>query len=337
LSPTLSTGGSCIITSTPNSETDQFSEIWREANIITDDYGNVRADGLGKNDFKSYTISWRDVPRDEDLVSFEKKMRAQLGDERWDREFGCEFISFEETLISPYVLKNLQGKQPINQRGRVRWYTEIQPNKVYIAGLDPSMGTGGDEAAITVWQLPEMIQVAEWKHNKTDTKEQIRILKDILIDLYKAMKDNSEQRGKPEIYWSVENNALGEAALQIIEATGEDKFPGDFVHEPKKKRKGFTTTNKNKIEACVKFKHLVETRKMSIMSIPFIEELKSFVRSNRSYSAKTGQCDNIISSALLCMRILHEIQNWDDEIYNTLADIIKSDDDVDLPMPIIFA
>ena len=75
---------------------------------------------------------------------------------------------------------------------------------------------------------------------------------------------------------------------------------------------------------------------MIITSVPFIEELKVFVRSNRSYAAKTGQTDNIVSSALLCIRILGEIQNWDDEIHDTLADIISSDDDLDLPMPGIF-
>jgi len=34
LSPTLSTGGDCIITSTPNSETDQFAEIWQDSGFF---------------------------------------------------------------------------------------------------------------------------------------------------------------------------------------------------------------------------------------------------------------------------------------------------------------
>jgi hypothetical protein len=336
ISPTLSTGGSCIITSTPNSETDQFAEIWREANIITDEFGNVKPNGLGRNDFKAYTIDWRQVPRPEDADAFEKKMRAQLGDDRWEREYECQFISFEETLISAHILKNLRGITPLEQRGRVRWYAPVQPNKVYIAGLDPSMGTGGDNAAITVWQLPEFVQVAEWKHNKTDTKEQVRILLDILIDIHKQMKAIPEQQGKPEIYWSVENNSLGEATLRIIEATGEEKFPGDFVHEPAKKRKGFTTGHKQKIEACVRLKNLVEHKKMNINSISLCEELKSFVRSNRSYAAKAGQTDDIVMSSLLCIRILNEIQNWDDEIHDTLADIINVNDEDVEPMPAIF-
>ena len=29
-------------------------------------------------------------------------------------------------------------------------------DSTYVVGLDPSMGTGGDNAAIQVWSLPEM-------------------------------------------------------------------------------------------------------------------------------------------------------------------------------------
>ena len=335
LSPTLSTGGACIITSTPNSETDQFAEIWREANKTEDEFGNPHPSGLGKNEFYAFTIDWRQVPRPEKNEEFEKKMRAQLGDDRWDREFECQFISFEETLIDNYRLKNLRGEEPHKTTGRIRWYEQIKPNRIYLVGLDPSMGTGGDNAAITAWMLPDFIQVAEWTHNKTDVKGQIRVLLDILSEINTELKENPEHDGKIEIYWSVENNSLGEAALQVIDATGEDIFPGDFVHEPRKKRKGFTTTTKTKIEACARFKSLVEAQKMMPKSKTLVREIKSFVKDNRSYSAKHGENDDIVMSSLLCIRILSEIQNWDDTVYNRLADIIElEDDDVD-PMPMI--
>ena len=40
ISPTLSTGGKCIITSTPNQDDDQFAQIWRGANKCFDENGN---------------------------------------------------------------------------------------------------------------------------------------------------------------------------------------------------------------------------------------------------------------------------------------------------------
>lgn len=39
IQPTLSTGGHCIVTSTPNNDEDQFAQIWHGANQIFDDYG----------------------------------------------------------------------------------------------------------------------------------------------------------------------------------------------------------------------------------------------------------------------------------------------------------
>jgi len=336
LAPTLSTGGNCIITSTPNTETDQFAAIWDAANDIYDEYGNVREDGLGTNDFKAYTMDWKDVPRPETNEVFERKMRAQLGDDRWLREFECKFISFEETLIKGTILQNLKGIEPTDKTGRIRWYADILPNRKYIIGLDPSMGTGGDNAAITVWRTPDMVQVGEWIHNESDTKEQIRVLIDILVHIHRQLKNNPLQQGKPELYWSVENNTLGEGALQVIDATGEDKFPGDFVHEPRKKRKGFTTTQKTKIESCIRLKNLVEHKKLTVLSMPLAAELKTFIRDNRSYSGKSGTKDDIVASTLLCMRILTELQNWDGDIYDELADIIDVEDDGSGPMPGIF-
>ena len=40
ISPTLSTGGKAIITSTPNSDEDQFWEMWTDANKCIDEFGN---------------------------------------------------------------------------------------------------------------------------------------------------------------------------------------------------------------------------------------------------------------------------------------------------------
>ena len=40
ITPTLATGGKCIITSTPNSDEDQFAQIWKSANKCFDEFGN---------------------------------------------------------------------------------------------------------------------------------------------------------------------------------------------------------------------------------------------------------------------------------------------------------
>ena len=85
ISPTLATGGKCIITSTPNSDEDQFALIWRQANKCIDEYGNETV--LGINGFKAFRSYWKEHPdRDE---KWEAEQRSQLGEERFRREMDC--------------------------------------------------------------------------------------------------------------------------------------------------------------------------------------------------------------------------------------------------------
>ena len=103
LSPTLATGGKCIITSTPNSDEDQFALIWTEANKKFDEHGNETK--LGVNGFFPYFAHWRENPlRDEEWARLE---RAKIGEERFRREFDCEFLIFDETLINAVKLAEM--------------------------------------------------------------------------------------------------------------------------------------------------------------------------------------------------------------------------------------
>lgn len=222
----------------------------------------------------------------------------------------CEFVTDDETLINPLTLSRLKSKEPIYYTGTVRWFKDPEPGKVYMAALDPSLGTGGDYAAIEVFELPGMVQVAEWQHNKTVTRGQVRILMQILVYIDAVVRD---QGGDPEIYWTVENNTLGESVLNIIEDTGEDRFPGMFLSERKRKgqnrrfRKGFNTDNRKKLSACARLKSLVESDRMTINSAQLLKELKTFVSKETSFSAKPGTYDDLVASSLLVVRMLEVV------------------------------
>jgi len=108
ISPTLSTGGQAIITSTPNSDEDQFSFIWKQANKNVDEYGNPTETGLGINGFYAYKSDWWEHPdRDEEWKAEEI---GRIGEERFRREHGCEFLIYDETLINSTTLIDLEGK-----------------------------------------------------------------------------------------------------------------------------------------------------------------------------------------------------------------------------------
>ena len=330
ISPTLSTGGKAIITSTPNSDEDQFAEIWKGANKCVDEFGNPTP--LGKNGFKSYRAYWNEHPdRDE---KWKAEEMGRIGEERFRREHGCEFLIFDETLINSITLAEMGGIEPNFRTGQVRWYKKPEKGHVYVVALDPSLGTGGDYAAIQIVELPECRQIGEWQHNKTVVQRQAALIKEICQTIYETTEDETD------IYYSVENNTLGEAALVSIADIGEENIKGTFLSEPAKMgqarrhRKGFTTTNKSKLAVCAKFKNMVESKKMLICSNNLISELKNFVARGTSFAAKDGETDDLVMSTLLAVRMITTLQNFDadlDEKLRTNTD----DDSFDGPMPFI--
>lgn len=331
--PTLSTGGSCIITSTPKSDEDQFAEIWKDAINTTDAYGNQRADGRGKNDFFAVKVPWHEHPeRDEEWA---RPFRQSLGEARFRQEFECEFVTSDETLIDSNKLSRLEYSDPIGYTNTVRWFKDPEPNRAYVVGLDPSFGTGGDYAALQVFQLPEMVQVAEWQHNGTPPKGQVRILLQTLHILQQELRSNPDQHGEPEIYWTVENNSLGEALLVVINDTGEHNFPGQLISEKKRpgssasrgrvRRKGLCTTPQSKVAACLRFKSLVESGRCKLHSRELIKQLKFFVATESSFKAKPGTNDDLVMATMLCVRMIDRAIAKGTEVGDLLEHIPETD------------
>lgn len=244
----------------------------------------------------------------------------------------CEFIIDDETLIAATTLIDLEGREPIMRQGQIRWYKQPERGRTYVVALDPSLGTGGDPAAIQVLELPNCVQIAEWQHNRTPVTGQINILKEICGYINDTIKTEND------IYYSVENNTLGEAALICINEIGEENIRGMFLSEPAKigtsrrYRKGFTTTNKTKLAACAKLKTMVESKKLTLNSRNIISELKNYVAHAGSFAAKPGETDDLVSGMLLALRMTQVLQTFDPEIDNRLKD---SFDELLAPMPFI--
>ena len=327
ISPTLATGGKAIITSTPNSDEDQFAFLWKGANKTEDEFGNQTE--LGINGFRAYRSYWYEHPdRDE---RWAEEQRAQLGVDRFRREMDCEFVIDDETLIAPSKLLDLEGREPLRKTGQVRWYREPDPNQIYVVALDPSLGTGGDNAAIQVFEAGTTEQIAEWRHNTTDIPSQIRILRDIIEELYGFTRNDKT------IYYTVENNTVGEAALISIAEYGENNIRGYFLSDrsvigERRSRKGFNTTNKSKIVACNKLKLLVESGKMKIHSRPLVSELKTFVAHGTSFAAKPGETDDLVMATVLSVRMMIMLQEYHTELDSHLRD---HSDTIIEPMPFI--
>jgi hypothetical protein len=75
LAPMLSTGGRCILTSTPFANDGIYYDLWHN----------------DKNGFYKLLITWDAHPeRDE---GWAKEFRKMIGDDKFEREFGCKFAS----------------------------------------------------------------------------------------------------------------------------------------------------------------------------------------------------------------------------------------------------
>jgi hypothetical protein len=319
ITPTLSTGGKAIITSTPNSDEDQFAFIWKGANKTEDEFGNTTEVGI--NGFRAYRAHWSEQPGRDDKWAAE--MKSQLGEDRFNREIGCEFIIADETLINPNTLIAMEGIEPVSRIGQVRWYQQPKKGNIYCVGLDPSLGTGGDPAAIQIFEANTTTQIGEWKHNKTDIPSQIKLLAQI-------NKYISEHTNEPNnIYYSVECNGIGEAAIVSLNEYGESNIPGIFISEVGKGRRGFNTTNKSKLASCAKFKTLVESKKMTVNSRSLISELKAFVAHGGSYAAKIGDTDDLIMASLLVTRMLQQLGDYHFDLENQIRD----HDEMIAPLP----
>jgi len=94
ISPTLATGGKCIITSTPNSDEDQFALLWKGANKMEDSHGNPQQVGI--NGFRAFRSYWREHPDRDDNWAAEQ--RSQLGEDRFRREMDCLYSNALLTL-----------------------------------------------------------------------------------------------------------------------------------------------------------------------------------------------------------------------------------------------
>ena len=305
VSPTLATGGSCIMASTPNGDTNRFAVLWRGANSRQD------PTSAGINGFFPVQVEWFEPPdRDE---AFKEKEIAKIGNAKWLQEYECEFLSSDPTLIDAIVLANLhdltKDNKPVGTLGEVMFFKPPVKGVTYLVGVDPSSGNGNDYTDFEVYEFPSMQQIAQYRSNTASTVISYHLLKKLLNYL--------ESTGST-VYFSVENNGLGEALMALYENDDTPPVNSEFISEAGQGRKGMATTGKSKIKACATLKEMVERNNIRIVSPVTVQELKDFIRKGGSYGAKYGATDDSVMATIIIIRLLEEIASFDQEAYDTV-------------------
>ena len=283
--------------------------------------------------FVGFHSHWTKVPDDTSSSGYrgdrfrKETLMSGVTQEEWLREFECGFISGDATLVSAIKLSNLRKclrKPRFVDKWGCRWYEEILANGIYAVTLDPSEGVGHDDSCIQVWEIPYMVQVAEWNDNTADQTEQTKMLRRVLRRIYAIQQNDPDHDGRCDVYYSVERNTLGIGILQTIEYEDERTFPGFLIdstpvsanvrgrHGLEKKiqaYRGLLTSPGSKYRYAIDFKNLIERNLFIPRSRHLISQLKTFVKKGqRGWTAKEGSKDDIVMSCVLMCHLIDELR-----------------------------
>lgn len=138
--PTLATGGSAIINSTPLGTGNWYHKTWVDA---------VQS----VNSFTPIRLLW-DMHPDRDIKWYQEMAKA-LGPKRTAQEIDGDFLSSGNTVFSPADIKAIEDclsdYPTINTRlgGAYREFKEPDPNELYFIGADCATGRGTDFSSFT--------------------------------------------------------------------------------------------------------------------------------------------------------------------------------------------
>ena len=252
----------------------------------------------------------------------------------------CKFIGKSGTLVDSNTMRRLMEETKRKSYTYVidtdiRFYKDLDKNMKYLVAIDPAMGVSGDFAAIQVFEFPTFIQVAEWMDDGLNQNEQVEKLKALIEWMYTDLK----QKGcrTPEIYWSLENNSVGEGFICSLREKSYNEGlekPQDYIKrgiiisEIGNKRLGFTTTKRTKTMACAQLKNFLEHNKMFINSNEYVQQLSNFTMKEVNYSSNgQGLHDDLITASLTIMLMYIQNKNSFD------LDMMKTDNIIDNTKP----
>jgi len=320
---TITTGGKCIILSTPNGSGNLFHQIWVNSKLFG---------------FNKIYLPWNLHPeRDEE---WRKRQDFEQGDPRKAaQEYDCSFEVSMNAVISSEILnfyRTYSVKEPIEQRygGQLLiWELPIE-NEVYVIGADVARGDGGDCSAFPVLKASNLEQVAEFK-GKVGTIEYARILNAVGQEYNSALL-------------AVENASIGWAVLDRL--IQDLKYPNLYhaykgemsldeqilisaaVANRKESVPGFTTSAASRPLIIDKMVRLINSKSLPIRSERLLDELTVFIWLNGKAQAKAKYNDDLVLSYAITLwvrdtaiRAAEVGRSWTTTLINGISKTNNSD------------
>lgn len=326
--PTLSSSkvAQIILTSTPNGK-NLFHDIY---------FGGVD----GTNEYKSLRIDWWEVEGRDD--EWKRKEIANMGQEKFDREYGLNFFVGSSMLLSEEQIERLK-KNWVEYEWReipelhdlginhdnLLWNPSFDfdfEGKKFVISVDIADGTGRDSTVLNIFQVklidPKNIDAIKNPTQDSDFfyLEQIAVLRDNRMSIENAARVFSEivinYLGVDNTKAVVEINFKGDYFISRIlnDPKNMDEIHEDvFVHtkhtrDAKKKKPGVRIKKDNKNIFCVKFKNLEQAKRVIINERVTCEELINFQKTDSSYSAEVYHHDDV---AMTCINLCPYLVDFD--------------------------
>lgn len=312
ISPTLSTGGSCMIASTPNGDSNLFAQLWRGAK-------------LGTNGFFPIEVKLDEIPdRGED---FRQAEIGRIGMLKFRQEYLCEFLGsstgFFDLDVDNIVKSTVSGREMSETVNEVTIFKPVALNRVYVVGVDVASGNGGDFTSVEVFEFPLMDQVLEWRSNEANPASGYLKLKKILN--YLASGGYPDPPTLNDVYFSVENNGIGESILTAYELD-EERPDAVLLSKATAKRTGMHTTDRTKIEYGIIMQNMIKNGRLIVRSHILHEEIRNFETGPRGVpNAKKGGTDDCIMATMIAVRVTYLLAEEDATTFAAVHNVSDRD------------
>ena len=283
LYPTLSTGGSAIILSTPNGVGGQYYKLWTEAESNSNDFNPIR-------------LPWWVHP-EHDQEWFDKETK-NLPKRKVAQEFLCDFISSGDTFLQPTEFEKLRDmiRPPSEKEGPQNgvWiWRKAEAGKKYVISSDVARGDSGDYSTFHVIDYETCEVCAEFMGKIPPDK-----LADMLFDYGKKYNDalicpeqntfgyftcvKLRDAGYPRLYYQNNSGDIFE-----YRSNDPDAIPG------------FSTQTRTRNQILTKLEEAIRNGRLKTYSQRLYDQLQAFVWNGaKAQAAKDAHDDLIMSLAI---------------------------------------
>jgi hypothetical protein len=289
LFPTISTGGSAIIISTPNGVGGQYYKLWIDAVAEA-------------NEFKPINIPWWMHP-EHDQAWFDKETRG-LPRRKVAQEFLCDFISSGDTFLQPTEMDYLREllTPPVRKEGvatNVWIWSDPEPGKKYVISSDVARGDGNDYSTFHVIDFAECEVVAEYMGKMPSDK-----LADLLAEYGKRYNTAliCQERNTFGYFTGTKLRDMGYRRLYYRNVSGD---PFEYISNDPEAVPGFETQGNTRPQILAKLEELIRNRVLKIYSQRFYDQMQAFVWSGSKAQASRDSHDDLVMGLAIGTWLTH--------------------------------